>query len=658
VATPNPSNPSLFAVVISEKGGAERREAFDRPEISVGRVQGNELMLPKGNVSKRHARLLFRDNRFIVTDLNSTNGTYVNRRRISQATIVREGDRIYIGDFVLRIELPNSDSEDAPSSSDEVSVSAPAPAGAVELPQSALASVADVEPNPVRRPLSAGAGDAAPGPPPPPELPPVRSPDPRSSAPGVLIQAPAAVEGYPSSASLPPPAATTHMPPAAGASSEPPEQSSSDRASSKSREFLLPADVLAHRAAVRAVVGRVTEMLTGARLAQPVDETARQRIEQAAIEQFAALRGEGVVAAEIDEERVIADSRAELSALGPLGLLLNDDQFSEVSVTGFAHVVAAAGDSWRVIEPPFSSEESLERVIERLCRLAGREPTAAEAVVDRVLPGGARLRAVRGSLAGGRSMIALRKPRRVATSVDDLVRRGTLSRAMATFLRHVVVAGGNILVVGARDARASDVANALASLSDAYWITVGDDTEFLVGDSRVTRLSLSREDVGTRRVLSAAAQLGGARLLVENASAELGVGVIESVGAGASGLIASLVAGSLEQGLERLVTDCMARAGSGRDAARQQVASAFSLVIEVAQLRDHRFRVLRIAEPSGATVDGFELEDIFAFSFQRTAAGGAVEGTFAATGAVPRLAPELGSRGVPIEAGLFSRSSR
>jgi pilus assembly protein CpaF len=255
-------------------------------------------------------------------------------------------------------------------------------------------------------------------------------------------------------------------------------------------------------------------------------------------------------------------------------------------------------------------------------------------------------------------MIALRKPRRVATSVDDLVRRGTLSRAMATFLRHVVVAGGNILVVGARDARASDVANALASLSDAYWITVGDDTEFLVGDSRVTRLSLSREDVGTRRVLSAAAQLGGARLLVENASAELGVGVIESVGAGASGLIASLVAGSLEQGLERLVTDCMARAGSGRDAARQQVASAFSLVIEVAQLRDHRFRVLRIAEPSGATVDGFELEDIFAFSFQRTAAGGAVEGTFAATGAVPRLAQELGSRGVPIEAGLFSRSSR
>src|SRR5580658_5054907 len=94
----------MFTIVISEKGGAERRETFERPEISVGRVQGNDLMLPKGNVSKHHARLVFRDSRFVVTDLKSTNGTYVNGRKIAQATIVREGDKIYVGDFVLRVE--------------------------------------------------------------------------------------------------------------------------------------------------------------------------------------------------------------------------------------------------------------------------------------------------------------------------------------------------------------------------------------------------------------------------------------------------------------------------------------------------------------------------------------------------------------------------
>src|ERR1700685_1572431 len=94
----------MFTIIISEKGGAERREAFDKNEINLGRVQGTDLMLPKGNVSKHHARLLFRDGRFIVTDLKSTNGTYVNGRKISQGTIVREGDKIYVGDFVLRLE--------------------------------------------------------------------------------------------------------------------------------------------------------------------------------------------------------------------------------------------------------------------------------------------------------------------------------------------------------------------------------------------------------------------------------------------------------------------------------------------------------------------------------------------------------------------------
>ncbi len=99
----------MFTIVISEKGGAERREGFDKNEINVGRVQGNDLTLSKGNVSKHHARLLFRDSRFIVTDLKSTNGTYVNGRKISQATIVREGDKIYIGDFVLRLEATAPD---------------------------------------------------------------------------------------------------------------------------------------------------------------------------------------------------------------------------------------------------------------------------------------------------------------------------------------------------------------------------------------------------------------------------------------------------------------------------------------------------------------------------------------------------------------------
>src|SRR5512144_2491831 len=173
----------MFSVIISEKGGAERRETFDRSEINVGRVQGNDLMLPKGNVSKRHARLLFRDGRFIVTDLKSTNGTYVNGRKIAQATIVREGDKIYIGDFVLRIEAgsggavasPPPDAYSAPLTDDGIAsdIQSAPPA----LPQHAPPTAAAI---PV--PLVALPPPPPPPPPPAPLIAPPHTPDPPASS--------------------------------------------------------------------------------------------------------------------------------------------------------------------------------------------------------------------------------------------------------------------------------------------------------------------------------------------------------------------------------------------------------------------------------------------------------------------------------------------
>ncbi|MDB4989816.1 MAG: domain containing protein [Myxococcaceae bacterium] len=94
----------MFTVVIAEKEGAERRVTFTEAEVTIGRVPGNDVVLPKGNVSKRHSRIVLKDNRFIVVDLKSTNGTFVNGRKITSPLVVKEGDKIYVGDYVLTLE--------------------------------------------------------------------------------------------------------------------------------------------------------------------------------------------------------------------------------------------------------------------------------------------------------------------------------------------------------------------------------------------------------------------------------------------------------------------------------------------------------------------------------------------------------------------------
>ena len=71
-----------FAIVINEKGGQPRRQEFLKGEITIGRVQGNDIVLPKQNVSKRHSRIVLKNGKFVITDLKSTNGTYVNGRKL------------------------------------------------------------------------------------------------------------------------------------------------------------------------------------------------------------------------------------------------------------------------------------------------------------------------------------------------------------------------------------------------------------------------------------------------------------------------------------------------------------------------------------------------------------------------------------------------
>src|SRR5581483_1707915 len=109
----------MFAIVVNEKGGEQKRLEFDKPEVTIGRVQGNDIILPKGNVSKRHSRIVLKDGKFIIVDLKSTNGTYVNGRKITSPLVVKSTDKIYIGDFILSIEdaagAAASTSEEAPA---------------------------------------------------------------------------------------------------------------------------------------------------------------------------------------------------------------------------------------------------------------------------------------------------------------------------------------------------------------------------------------------------------------------------------------------------------------------------------------------------------------------------------------------------------------
>lgn len=94
----------MFTVIISEKGGQQTKYDFNKTEITIGRTKGNDIVLPKGNVSKQHTRIFKRDNGYYIVDMGSTNGTYVNGRKVANEQSLSGIDKIYIGDFILQLE--------------------------------------------------------------------------------------------------------------------------------------------------------------------------------------------------------------------------------------------------------------------------------------------------------------------------------------------------------------------------------------------------------------------------------------------------------------------------------------------------------------------------------------------------------------------------
>lgn len=93
----------MLVVVVRSKQETHTFE-YDQPVITIGRGEVNDIVLPTGKVSKRHARLEVSPQGLVLTDLKSINGTYVNGRKVVAPVLISEGDRVHVGEFSIELK--------------------------------------------------------------------------------------------------------------------------------------------------------------------------------------------------------------------------------------------------------------------------------------------------------------------------------------------------------------------------------------------------------------------------------------------------------------------------------------------------------------------------------------------------------------------------
>ncbi len=95
----------MFTLIIEDKhGGIADEYSFEEGEFYIGRSHTSDIILPSDNVSRRHARLYTVDGRCYIEDLNSSNGVFVNGRRIHEVYQIQRSAQVKIGDYYLHIE--------------------------------------------------------------------------------------------------------------------------------------------------------------------------------------------------------------------------------------------------------------------------------------------------------------------------------------------------------------------------------------------------------------------------------------------------------------------------------------------------------------------------------------------------------------------------
>jgi hypothetical protein len=91
-------------VVLDESGNPREKISITNPPVTIGRLSANDVVLSDPNVSRRHAELRLSGDRWVLTDLGSTNGTSVNDK-LAREQVLRHGDRLSFGSSRLRFEL-------------------------------------------------------------------------------------------------------------------------------------------------------------------------------------------------------------------------------------------------------------------------------------------------------------------------------------------------------------------------------------------------------------------------------------------------------------------------------------------------------------------------------------------------------------------------
>lgn len=355
----------------------------------------------------------------------------------------------------------------------------------------------------------------------------------------------------------------------------------------------------------------------------------------------------------------------EINGLGPISELLTDNNITEIMVNGPKDVyVEIDGKLVKDNSVSFINDDHIIRTIQRLIVPLGRTIDSSNPMVDSRLADGSRINAVIPPLSVNGPVITIRKFKRNMTSIDDLLRVGTLTAEMATFLEAAVQGKLNIIVCGGTGSGKTTLLNILSSFigNNERIITIEDAAELKLEQEHVISLETRTENynnnsaITIRDLVINALRMRPDRIIVGECRGKEAFDMLQAMNTGHDGSLTTLHANGVVDALNRLETMVLM---SGMDipinAIREYIENAIDLVINIERMHDGKRKITNISEVVGFDNDMIKLNPIFEFVQKGLTDKGEENGEYIKTKKEPYVYKVLTSRGITKINNMFKK---
>lgn len=357
----------------------------------------------------------------------------------------------------------------------------------------------------------------------------------------------------------------------------------------------------------------------------------------------------------------------EVFGLGPLEPLMQDASISDILINGAKEVYVERGGNLEETKAAFRNDAHLMRIIQKIVSAVGRRVDESSPMVDARLPDGSRVHVILPPLAVDGPHLSIRRFGHVPLSESDLLASQTLTAPMMGLLKAAVAARLNIVISGGTGSGKTTLLNVLSAFISAKEriITIEDSAELQLKQRHVVRLECrpanadGKGEVQARQLVINSLRMRPNRIIVGEVRGEETLDMLQAMNTGHDGSLTTIHANSPRDALARMETMAMmAKLSLPEKAIRKQIASAVSLILQVARFNDGTRRVTHIAEVTGMEGDVICMQDLFVFEKQGVSSDGRTVGVFKATGIRPVFSEKLKAAGFDLPANMFEGSGR